>query len=229
MCLKAYDAWSAVGFIWNNVCSSFVAEESKKNIHMNGSVFNLVADWCTSSVHINTAWQNVIWGLFLTWKGIVRLIFSPTFLMYFVLRSRGRRIFGCSKAGWDFVLQPVHCDTVWHLAFRKPLKMLRYDWTCLHVLFDSSLFAAQPDSPIISRMVTGCDIVAGGLRPAMFTATTLKLIFSPTGRPRTTYPCLSQRSWFATTQLVSEIKVNNMVQAIFWVRFESLLWLYGIW
>lgn len=35
----------------------------------------------------------------LTWKGMVRLIFSPTLLMYFVLSSRGRRIFGCSKAG----------------------------------------------------------------------------------------------------------------------------------
>lgn len=43
-------------------------------------------------------------GLFLfcfpqTWKGMVRLIFSPTFLMYFVRRCRGRRIFGCSNEG----------------------------------------------------------------------------------------------------------------------------------
>lgn len=76
--------------------------------------------------------------------------------------------------------------------------------------FDSSLFTAEPDSPMISRMVTGCDSVAGGLRPAMFTATTLKLIFSPTGRPRTTNPCLSQISVFANTHLVSEIKLNYM-------------------
>lgn len=66
------------------------------------------------------------------------------------------------------------------------------------------------DSPMISRMVTGCAIVAGVLRPAMFTATTLKLIFSPTGRPRTTNPCLSQSSWFATTHSVSEIKEKSM-------------------
>lgn len=98
-----------------------------KNIHMKVSVFSLVADWYVSSVHINTACQNLIGGLFLTWKGMVRLTFSPTFLMYFVLSSRGRRIFGCSKAGRDFLLQPVHCDTVWHLVFSKPLKMLQYD------------------------------------------------------------------------------------------------------
>lgn len=69
---------------------------------------------------------------------------------------------------------------------------------------------AEPDSPMISRMVTGCESVAGGLRPAMFTATTLKLIFSPTGRPRTTNPCLSQTSLFATTHSVSGIKINYM-------------------
>lgn len=62
------------------------------------------------------------------------------------------------------------------------------------------------DSPMISRMVTGCDSVAGALRPATFTATTLKLIFSPTGRPRTTNPCLSQSSLFAVTHSVSKIK-----------------------
>lgn len=64
---------------------------------------------------------------------------------------------------------------------------------------------SESDSPMISRMVTGCDITAGGLRPAMFTATTLKLTFSPTGRPRTTYPCLSQSSLFATTHSVSGV------------------------
>lgn len=41
----------------------------------------------------------------LTWKGMVRLIFSPTFLMYFVLSSRGRRIFGCSKAEGSSLLK----------------------------------------------------------------------------------------------------------------------------
>lgn len=51
-----------------------------------------------------------------------------------------------------------------------------------HILW----LVSESDSPMISRMVTGCDITAGGLRPAMFTATTLKLTFSPTGRPRTT-------------------------------------------
>lgn len=44
-------------------------------------------------------------GHVLTWKGMVRLIFSPTFLMYFVLSSRGRRIFGCSKAEGSSLLK----------------------------------------------------------------------------------------------------------------------------
>ena len=45
--------------------------------------------------------KNLSRALCLTWKGTVRLILSPTFLMYFVLRSRGRRILGCSKVGKD--------------------------------------------------------------------------------------------------------------------------------
>lgn len=44
----------------------------------------------------------------LTWKGMVRLIFSPTFLMYFVRSSRGRRIFGCSKAVGEQIAL-IHC------------------------------------------------------------------------------------------------------------------------
>ncbi|TNN49101.1 hypothetical protein EYF80_040706 [Liparis tanakae] len=63
---------------------------------------------------------------------------------------------------------------------------------------------------MISRMVTDCDSTAGGLCPAMFTAFTLKLIFSPTGRPRTTKPCFSQSSWFATSHSVPERKENYM-------------------
>lgn len=50
------------------------------------------------SFHSNSGLQ-CVWALCLTWKGMVRLILSPTFLMYFVLSSLGRRIFGYSKVG----------------------------------------------------------------------------------------------------------------------------------
>ncbi len=40
-----------------------------------------------------------------TWKGMTRLIFSPTFLMNLVLRLRGRRIFGCSETRGEH-----HCE-----------------------------------------------------------------------------------------------------------------------
>lgn len=52
---------------------------------------------------------------------------------------------------------------------------------------------------MISLMVTAWGRVAGGLRPAMLTATTLNSIFSPTGRSFTLYWVLSTRSWFACT------------------------------
>lgn len=45
---------------------------------------------------------------------------------------------------------------------------------------------------MISLIVTAWERVAGGLRPAMLTATTLNSIFSPTGRPFTLY-------WFFVT------------------------------
>lgn len=62
-----------------------VSDEILANVHNRGRIFH-----------------------FLTWKGMVRLIFSPTFLMYFVLSSRGRRIFGCSKAeGSNLLKYPV--------------------------------------------------------------------------------------------------------------------------
>lgn len=44
------------------------------------------------------------------------------------------------------------------------------------------------DSPTISRMVTGWGRVAGSLRPAMLTPTTLKMILAPVGRFLTVKP-----------------------------------------
>lgn len=136
--------------------------------------------------------------LLLTWKGMVRLIFSPTFLMYLVLRSRGRRILGCSKAEHDDLSKTFH-----HI---KKNYYVNHNTQTVEIN-EIVRLTSESYSPMISRMVTGCDITAGGLRPAIFTATTLKFIFSPTGRPRTTYTCLSQSSLFATTHSVSEISV----------------------
>lgn len=159
---------------------------------------------------------------------MVRLILSPTCLTYLVLSSRGRRIFGCSAAenvtthssNWSYSLllgmskvfiysSNLHLctismllgiETLYISLYKDPLYlqdfgMLRLCTYCLSHFHNL---------PTISRMVTGCCNVAGGLRPATFTATTLKLIFSPTGRPRTTYHCLSHNSWFASTHSVSK-------------------------
>lgn len=52
---------------------------------------------------------------------------------------------------------------------------------------------------MISLMVTAWGSVAGELRPAMFMATTLNSIFSPTGRSFTLYWLLSTSSWLACT------------------------------
>lgn len=52
---------------------------------------------------------------------------------------------------------------------------------------------------MISLIVTAWDRVAGGLRPAMLTDTTLNSIFSPTGRPFTLYWFFSTSSSLART------------------------------
>lgn len=48
-------------------------------------------------------------------------------------------------------------------------------------------------------MVTGWARLAGGLRPAMLTATARNSIFSPTGRPFTLNWFLSTGSWLAAS------------------------------
>lgn len=61
-----------------------------------------------------------------TWKGMTRLIFSPTFLMYLVLSSRGRRILGCSEASREH-----HCEGTGlletHLMFHESYFVLTHN------------------------------------------------------------------------------------------------------
>lgn len=61
---------------------------------------------------------------------------------------------------------------------------------------------------MISLIVTAWEVVAGGLRPAMLTATTLNSIFSPTGRPFTLYWFFPTSSSLACTHSSPEERVG---------------------